>query len=233
MTKLLIHTASLFQFGGTLDDKIHLALDAGLDGVELSDGPDIIDWKPLKETVHRLHDFAVTVHAELYPNLGVTLVKWTKAISQLPWRILNATFHPDELYSDEFALLPQLPFPCSIENMDATRYDWRTCEEVSRVMYRGVGLTLDTAHAEENGLTIYAFEPLFLPHEMHLSASSSNVAGYDYSHSLVHLRPDDVPRIVSGCPLTVLEGVVPLGGTFLEDEVKFVRRKLENDLGNN
>ena len=227
MTKLLIHTASLFQFDGTLDDKIHLALDAGLDGIEISDGPNIIDWQPTQDTVSRLHSSVVTVHAELYPHLGITLMVWVKAIVKLPWRILNATFHPDELQPHEFAILPRLPFPCSIENMDKARDDWRTCDEVRQAIYPGVGLTLDTAHTEENGLTIYAFEPLFLPREMHLSASSSSVPDYDYNHALVHLRPDDVPQIVSGCPLVTLEGVVPLGGTFLEDEVKFVRRMIE------
>lgn len=223
MTKLLIHTASLFQFGGTLDDKIHLALDAGLDGVEISDGPNITNWKPEKETINRLHGSAVTFHAELYPHLGITLSKWVETILKLPWEILNVTFHPNELQPDEFAMLPYLPFPCSIENMDATHMDWRTFYEVQKVIRPGVGLTFDTAHAEENRVAPDTFKSLFAPREMHLSASGSDVPDYDYGHALVHLRPDNPPQIISGCPLITLEGVVPPDGAFLEDEVRFVK----------
>ena len=223
-TALLLHTASLFLWDLPLDDRIHLALDAGLDGVEISDGPGIVNWQPHPETVRRLRRHVATVHAELFPEQGITLGVWAEAIARLPIQWRNAVFHPDELGADDFARLADLPFPASIENMDPTRDDWRTVDEVRRVLVPGVGLTLDTAHTEENGLSVESFRPLFIPQEMHLSAAE--VDYYDYNHALVHLRPDAPPQVVSGCPLVTLEGVVPAGGTFLADEVRFVREAI-------
>jgi hypothetical protein len=230
MPKLIIHTASLYYwfspYEQTLDERIHAALEAGLDGVEISDGPSIVTWRPHPDTVRRLRGKTVTVHAELYPHLGVTLDEWAKAIQRLPFSIANTVFHPDELTPDQFPQLAQLPFPASIENMDRSRDDWRKVKEVERVIYSGVGFTYDTAHAEENKLPAKHFKRLWVPAETHLSIPNQGYFDFDTAHAMTHLRPNKFPEIPSTCPIVTLEGVVPPTMEALENEVRFVRSKL-------
>ena len=222
---ILVSTGSLFQWPDTFDAKIHAILDAGADGVELI--PDLRTWQPAPETVARLRNRPVTIHGELYPDRGITLAVWAALVARLPFRFLNAVFHPDELAPGDLAALARLPFPASIENMDPRRDDWRTVDEVQRFLMPAphVGWTLDTAHVEENGLEVESFRPLFAPRETHLSAAHASY--YDFNHALVHLRPaSEFPYVPSGCPLVTLEGVVPVGGTWLEDEVEYVRGRV-------
>lgn len=234
MQKLIMHVASLYfwhpdDYEERLDDRIHAALDAGLDGVEISNGVEgILTWRPHPDTLQRLRNCTVTLHAELNPAIGFTLSRWLKAVSSLPFDISNATFHPDELEPEDFVNLASLPFPASIENMDDTRPDWRTVDEVRKVMVPGVNFTLDTAHAESNDLLITHFTPLFVPLETHLSIPNDNF--YDVwqtPHALTQYRPDDFPDVPSACPIVTLEGVVPSDMDVLKDEVQFVRGKLK------
>lgn len=224
MQSLIIHTASLYYlfepYEQTLDDRIHACLDAGLDGVEISNGPSILTWRPCQDTVSRLRDKIVTIHAEIL--WGITLDEWVKAILALPFKIANTVFHPEELTPDELCRLGDLPFPTSIENMDKSRDDWRTVQEVQASTGRGVGFCLDTAHAESNSLPVEHFAPLFVPAETHLS-----ITDYDHNkaHVLTHQRPGDFPHVPSACPIVTIEGLVP-DLDALGTEVEFLRCKL-------
>ncbi|MHC4230620.1 MAG: hypothetical protein ACYSW0_24555 [Planctomycetota bacterium] len=232
-TRLIIHTASLYYwfspYEQTLDERIHAALDAGFDGVEISNGPSILTWRPRRDTIRRLHDKAFAVHAELYPALGVTLQEWTKAVKRLPFEMANAVFHPDELHPLQLPELAQLPFPASIENMDAGRDDWRTAVELQRNIWPGVGFTFDTAHANENCLNLHHFATLPAPRETHLSLVPQD--GYfdiQTAHAMTHLYPDNFPIIPSSCPLVTVEGVIPASVDLLETELDYVREKIRS-----
>ena len=224
MQSLIIHTASLYHlfepYEQTLDDRIHACLDAGLDGVEISNGPSILTWQPRKDTVRRLRDKVVTIHAEIL--WGITLDEWVKAILALPFPIANTVFHPEELTPRELMQLGNLPFPTSIENMDKSRDDWRTVQEVYNSLGPGVGFCLDTAHADSNNLPIEHFTPLFVPAETHLSVTNYD---HDKAHVLVHEQPDDFPYIPSACPIVTIEGVVPSLDA-LDVEVELLRCRL-------
>jgi hypothetical protein len=215
---LIIHTASLYYwftpYEQTLDDRIHTALDAGFDGVEISNGPSILTWRPRRDTVRRLRDKTVTVHAEIL--WGITLNEWMKAVQRLPFEIANTVFHPDELRPNQLPELARLPFPASIENMDAGRKDWRTAPEVQRSIYPGVGFTFDTAHASENGLTARHFAAQGTPNETHLSALPQG----DY------FNIQTAPHVPSSCPIVTVEGVIPNSVDLLETEVGFVKERL-------
>lgn len=224
MQSLIIHTASLYYlfepYKQTLDDRIHACLDAGLDGVEISNGPSILTWDPHPDTIRRLRDKTVTVHAEIL--WGITLDEWVKAILALPFEISNTVFHPEELTPGELTRLGSLPFPASIENMDRTRDDWRTVSEVQDALGAGVGFCFDTAHAESVNLPAEHFSPLFVPIETHLSVT-------DYDHDKAHIltceRPNDFPHVPSACPIVTIEGLVPSLDA-LEAEVEFLRSRL-------
>lgn len=231
--KLIIHLASLYywfdDYEAHLDDRIHAALDAGLDGVEISNGPSILAWQPAPETIERLKDKLVTIHAETGPAFGVSLYDLTEAILRLPLEVANVTFHPDELTPNELRQLNKLPFPASIENMDARRTDWRTAGEVRPAIYPGVGFTFDTAHAEENGLALLHYTPMFAPVETHLSIPNKDYYGewgYNTGHALTQFRPDEFPQVPSACPIVTLEGLVPPDMGVLREEVRFVRGRL-------
>lgn len=234
-SKLIIHTASLYywfdDYSQTLDDRIHAALDAGLDGVEISNGPDILTWQPPPETIKRLQDCLVTVHAEVGQAFGVTVAQLVEKLKTLPFDIKNVVFHPDELTPAEWGQLAMLPFPVSIENMDAQQSDWRTVQELKVSVPEGVGMTFDTAHAEENGLAYSDYQATFLPVETHLSICNDNDNyyqqwGYQTRHALTQFRPDDFPQVPSACPIVTLEGLVPPDIDILKDEVEFARDKL-------
>lgn len=222
MSKLIIHTASLYSlypnYEATLDHRIHTCLDAGLDGVEISNGPSILAWRPRQDTVEHLQDKTITVHAEIL--WGIKLADWVKAVMSWPFKVANAVFHPEELTPHELTRLGDLPFPISLENMDKTRSGWRTVQEMQAVIDPDVGFCLDTAHAESNGLTVDHFAPLFMPVEIHLSITERNRA-----HVLTHERPDDFPHVPPTCPIVCIEGVVPSLDA-LDREVKFLRSKL-------
>lgn len=224
MQSLIIHTASLYYlfepYEATLDERIHASLDAGLDGVEISNGPNILTWRPHADTVRRLRDKLVTVHAEIL--WGITLDEWVKAVQRLPFPIANTVFHPEELTPDELRGLADLPFPVSIENMDKSRSDWRTVQEVHAATGPGVGFCYDTAHADSVNLPTEHFSPLFVPIETHLSVTDYD---HDRAHVLVHEQPGDFPHIPSACPIVTIEGLVPDLGA-LDNEVKFLRSRL-------
>jgi sugar phosphate isomerase/epimerase len=232
MTDILVQTMSLFlvfePYEATLDDRIHAALDAGADGVELSNGPAITVWRPSRATARRLRGKTVTVHAELYPRRGVTLDEWADAVAAWPFDVANAVFHADELTPKQLRELAGLPFPVSLENMDPSRDDWRTVGEMRRALPPGAGFTLDVCHAEECGLPVSHFKPLFPPAETHLSVfNDADYYGGEIitSHALTHLRPGDFPHIPHGCPIVVLEGVMPTLSA-MEEEIEFVKSKL-------
>lgn len=232
MRYLIIHTASLYywfdDYEASLDERIHAALDAGLDGVEISNGPSILNWQPDKETIKRLQDKVVTIHAELGGDFGYGFDEWAKAVKRLPLKIAWAVFHPDELKPGEFSKLLKLPFPATIENMDAGCLKDITIQQLRRTIPRGVGFTFDTAHAEENGLDWQHFNSL-TPLETHLSIPNDNYYtdwGYNTRHALTQMRPDDFPAVPSSCPVVTLEGLVPPDMDMLKDEVKFVRGRL-------
>lgn len=225
--KIIVHTASLYfwqsedEYTKKLDERIHAILDAGADGVEISNGPGIMTWSPAPETIRRLRDKTVTIHAELF--WGITLDKLAEIIRRLPFNIKNVIFHPDELI--DFEKLSDFPFPASIENMDPTRDDWRTVEEVQKVIRPGIGFTLDTAHAEDNDLPISHYKPLFIPVETHLSIKNEGYyPDYNTPHALTQFRPDDFPQVPSACPIVTIEGVVPPDIDILKDEIEFVRK---------
>jgi len=223
MPALIIHTASLYYlfepYEQTLDDRIHVCLDAGLDGVEISNGPSILTWQPRADTVRRLRNKTVTVHAEIL--WGITLAEWTKAIERLPFEIANTVFHPDELTSTELMQLGDLPFPTSIENMDRSRNDWCTVQEVQNALGANVGFCFDTAHAESNNLPVEHFAPLFPPSEVHLSITDYHL---ERAHVLAYERPEDFPSIPA-CPIITIEGLVS-NLDALNAEVKFLRSQL-------
>lgn len=233
MPAIIVSTCSLYgwykprDYEKHLDERIHAILDAGADGVEISNGPSILTWRPRRNTVRRLRNKTVTIHAEIL--WGITLDEWAAAIQRLPFKIANTVFHPDELTPEQLPLLADLPFPASIENMDTTRDDWHTVKEMQHILYPGVGFTLDVAHAEENDLPVSHFKPLFIPAETHLSLASSPDPDYydfDCAHALTHLDPGDFPHVPSGCPIVTIEGVVPPSVDTLATEVEFVRSKL-------
>lgn len=228
MQSLIIHTASLYYwfspYESTLDDRIHAALDASLDGVEISNGPALIEWRPCRDTIRRLRGKTVTIHAELSPD--VTLDTLRRAIARLPFAVANVVFHPNELTPTELIELSAMPFWTSLENMDPTKDGWHTADELKRAMWPSVGFTLDTAHAEDHGLPVSHFRPLFTPAETHLSISNDNYYDFDTAHAMTHLRPNDFPHVPSGCPIVTLEGVVPASIDVLDREVEFVRSRL-------
>lgn len=225
-TKITCHTASLYHmykedYESTLDDRIHVCLDAGCDGVEISNGPrGILLWTPARDTVQRLADKTVTVHAELNNPTGYTLEKLMEKLYSLPFNIINVTFHPDELTANDVVALGNAALPVSIENMDRTRNNWRTIDEVKSVMPRGSGFTFDTAHSMEHGLGNDHFTELFVPRETHLSVSTS-----DFGHHATH-KFTDFPYVPSGCPIVVIEGVV-LSASELKDEVTYIKENLK------
>ena len=225
---IIVHTASLCYWQGNLDDRIHAILDAGADGVELSYGPSIIYWKPARETILRLRDKLVTLHAEIYNELGITLDAWTDAMKRLPWQITNATFHPNELYPEDLTRLLNLPFPISIENMDIDKVGWRTPQEIKQIMMPNISLTLDVNHAEENGIQVSDFYTLPIK-EVHVSVVNKDYyinLGYKTKHAMTQLRPDSFPVVPTECSIIVIEGLVPPDMDILRSEIDFVRDRM-------
>lgn len=224
--KLLYHTASLYQlypaadYEATLDERISVILTAGADGVELSNGPrGILDWQPTPAIIKLLQKVVVTIHAELDQNYRIAQL--VAKLKLLPFRIANITFHPDELLAEDWFTLRQLPWPVSVENMDANRSNWCTPAELLNTIPQGVGLTLDTAHVAEHNLTVKDFRPLFTPQEMHLSTPTP-----ESHHTPYCLAPKQAIHVPSGCPISVLEGSVPDLQT-IADEVNYVRNNLQ------
>ena len=217
MTKLLISTGSLVRWPESLEAKIGRILDTGVDGVEIIGSVALAAWHPTPELVRRLQAATVTLHAELTPTFG--LAQLAETVRNLPFRVVNVTFHPDELQPGDFAALAQFPVPASIEAMDTTRTDWRTPEEVGRVLAPGVGVTVDVAHAIEHGLDPRAFEVSRVA-ETHLSVPTSAC-----THDMAYTNAGLVPPMPQS-PLWVIEGVVPEGDTAaLAHEVKFAREQ--------
>jgi len=213
MTKLLISTGSLVRWPESLEDKIGRILDTGVDGVEIIGGVSLATWYPSPALIRRLQAATVTLHAELTPAFG--LAQLTQAVRALPFRVVNVTFHPDELQPEDFAALAVFPVPASIEAMDTTRADWRTPEEIERVLAPGVGVTVDIAHTIEHGLDPRKFEVMRVA-ETHLSVPTS-ACTHDMAYTNAGLVPP-MPR----SPLVVVEGVIPAGDTAaLTSEVRF------------
>jgi hypothetical protein len=236
---LILHTCSLYPMYSSneayethdaLEERIHLALDAGLDGVELSNGPSLLTWQPTKETLKRLEGKVVTIHAEIYHRLGIGLKEWLEGILALPLQIANATFHPDELDPHELTQLSAIPLPVAIENMDKRRpTDLCFPIGVKRLVGKGVGLTYDTAHSEEHGLNWQNYEPLFAPiiSETHLSIPNDGYYGeVQTGHALTMFRPGAFPVVPSSSPIVCLEGLVT-GVDMLKEEVDFARKMLD------
>jgi len=229
-TKLACHTASLYfwysdqEYVSHLDDRIHACLDAGCDGVEISNGVfGILDWQPAKETLSRLRrpEVVLTIHAEL--AAGVTVMDLTRKLAALALPVCNIVFHPTELLL--LCDLSQLSWPVSIENMDSMASAWQTCWEVSQMMTssHSTGFTYDTAHIMENRINPMSFASLFPPTEVHLSISK-----WDGSSGTKYVMTNNqswFPYIPSGTSLIVLEGVMP-DREALEQEVEYVREML-------
>lgn len=233
MPKVLIHTASLFDwfqpYTDHLDDRIHAALDAGFDGVEVSNGVPLLDWQPQARTVERMRDggHTLTIHAELGEHFpGANLPRLERLVARLPLPVANVVFHPDELTAREMDELQTLPFPVTIENMDQTRACWRTADELRPLLRGPVGLTFDTAHAEEHGLSAADFDGLPI-HTVHLSISDRQglYSGRATGHALTYHRPERFPAVPSA-PLVVVEGVVPASAHILRRELDYVRQHL-------
>lgn len=227
--KLIIHTASLYYwfepYEAHLDDRIHAALDAGLDGVEISNGPAIATWKPNRDTTRRLKDKTATLHAEFSDHLK--LPELAKIIKALPFAIQNVVIHPDELPQDELKTLIDFPYPVSIENMDSRNPQWKTDKSL-RPLTRKLGFCYDTAHAMENGLGLKDFS--VTPNETHLSIPNFgnfyDEWGWKTYHALTQFAPDKFPEITSSCPIITLEGLVPPDPDMLQDEIAFVKERL-------
>ena len=212
-----------------MEEQIRACLQAGADGVEISNGPEILNWLPSPEIVSLLKDKTLTIHAELVG--GVTLDTLAYFIRGLPFTVENVTFHPDELSETDLKLLSSLPFKASIENMDVARSNWRTVEEVKAVIEPGVGFTLDTAHVQSNDLSISQFAPLFVPVETHLSNDNSfmyDTYGYKVHHVPTHFTPDDFPDVPRACLIVTLEGVMP-NFNALKNEIDFVKGRLRGE----
>ena len=233
MPKVLIHTASLYDwfqpYTEHLDDRIHAVLDAGFDGVEVSNGVPLLTWTPEARTVERMRagGHILTIHAELGEHFsGSSLTSLERLVARLPLPVANVVFHPDELTVKEISGLPKLPFTVSIENMDATRMYWKYPHELRSLLTGKVGLTYDTAHAEENQLTPQAFSG-FPVYEIHLSISDRHglYSGQATGHALTLHRPEDFPALPPA-PLVTVEGVVPHSPRILRRELEFVRSHL-------
>ena len=221
---ILYQTASLYllysDYEATLDDRIRWIMASGADGVELSNGPTgILAWQPAPDVVQWLRCAVVTVHAELDYRQGCTLERLAAKLSQLPFTIYNITFHPDELRSADWSKLARLPWPVSIENMDATRTNWRSVSELQ--LPHGVGLTLDLAHAAECNLSVEHFRPLFVPNVVHASAPTAW-----YHHTPYCLAPWQPIEVPSGSPIMVLEGTV-LAMPTIADEIGYVANHIQ------
>jgi hypothetical protein len=233
MPKILIHTASLYAwfqpYTDHLDDRIHAALDAGFDGVEISNGVPLLTWVPQPRTVERLRTggHLLTIHAELGEHFsGSSLGGLERLVARLPVPVANVVFHPDELTRRELSELPELPFAVTVENMDRLRNCWRTPAELRPLLVGKVGLTYDTAHAEEHCLSAADFAGLPI-HEVHLSISDRDglYSGHAVSHALTLYRPEDFPTLPPA-PIVVVEGVVPPSPRILRQELDFVRHHL-------
>jgi hypothetical protein len=230
--KILIHTASLYYwftpYEKHLDDRIHTALDAGFDGVEISNGPSILDWTPAAETRTRLKNKTITLHAEIYDTLR--LPELVRIIESLPFQIHNVVIHPDELTLDELRVLPCLPFQVSLENLDSRSPQWSTNEELEKHL-GGLGLCYDTAHAIETGISFSDFN--IIPSETHLSLPNHpdnhySKFGWDTRHSMTQFEPDKFPAVPSGCPMIVSEGLAPVDTDLLKSELDFIRSCLSD-----
>lgn len=224
---LIIHTASLYycfdDYENHLDDRIHAALDAGFEGVEISNGPSILYWQPAPETTKRLRKLTVTLHAEFHDNLRLPELK--NIVDRLPFDIANVVVHPDELNISELKELHSLPFPVSLENLDSRAPRWATEENLNRYM-RGLGFCFDTAHSIENNISFSDFR--FQPTEIHLSLPNSPVNhyesyGWQTRHSMTHFEPSNFPSVPSTCPIITAEGLAPPDLEILQDEFKFIK----------
>jgi len=228
-TKLSCHVASLYfwypsqKYESRLDDRIHACLDAGCDGVEISNGPlGVLDWQPAKETLSRLRrdDVVLTFHAELDDSIGASIAEMEKKLTSLALPIYNIVFHPVELLSYN---LSQLPWPTSIENMDSKASWGQTYRDVSLAMTNSgsVGFTYDTAHAME--CNPVDFSLLFPPMEVHLSVSLWN--GVSGANHVVTNGQSSFPYIPTGSSLVVLEGIMS-DKEALVREIEYVREML-------
>jgi hypothetical protein len=227
----LIHTASLYYWYEPyethlhLEERIHAALDAGFDGVEISNGPSIIDFAPSKETISRLRKSILTLHAEFYDSLR--LPELLKFIQSFPVEIDNIIVHPDELSIAELKMLPELPFHVSLENMDSRHPQWST-ESTLKPYISGLDFCYDTAHARENELDYRNFS--FSPGETHVSIPNEgnyyNDLGWETYHAMTQFAPDKFPSVPSSCPIITIEGLIPPDQQALKDELDFVKSKL-------
>lgn len=226
MNHLLVHTASLYywfdDYAATLDDRISAILDAGADGVEISNGATIISWEPSKEILDRLRDKVIALHAEVGAGFGVSPADLIDVIKRLP-NVSHVVFHPDELTSDELKTLPYLPFKSTLENMDSRNRDW---QQVARLNIPGIGLTFDTSHAMETGAQLGSV----VPQEIHLSLSNEGdyytTWGYTTHQAMTTLDPDKFPYVPSASPIVTIEGLIPPDVQLLKNEIEFVRSKL-------
>ncbi len=219
---ILCHTASLYDlfpnYEASLDARIHTCLDADCDGIEISNGVQgILDWQPSRDTITRLQRCIVTIHAELDTKHSV--LQLFDKLDSMPFQISNITYHPNELTNDDMlTLYVASKYPCSIENMDNTRSNWRTPQELYD--FTTSDWTFDTAHAMEFGLTYGDFAKVLKPcREVHLSLS--NAFG---KHLPTLGNPNWFPE-VPDCNLIVLEGRFASVAS-LKAEVMYVRGRL-------
>lgn len=228
MRYLIMHTASLYywfdNYEATLDERIHAILDAGADGVELSNGTGILSWQPAPETLERLKQVVVAIHAEVGARFGVKPEELKDVATRLP-NLSHIVFHPDELTPEEAQQLSDLPFYATLENMGGKVNQWQTADQLNPPV--GVGVTFDTAHAQESGVMVDSFK--ITPYEVHLSLTNQdyyNLWGYRTGHAMTQFDPDRFPEVPSASPIVTLEGLVPPDKDLLRDEIKFVRSKL-------
>lgn len=231
MRKLLIHTASLYYwftpYEDHLDDRIHAALDAGFDGVEISNGSSILNWTPRPETIRRLKNKLVTLHAEFSTFLH--LPELIRLIETFPFNLSNIVIHPDELTPREFERLKFIQAPISLENLDGRATGWNDPQVLNKHL-RGLRLCYDTAHAMETGANFSDFASS--PIETHLSLPNSPQNhyanfGWETRHAMTQFEPDNWPAVPSACPLIVSEGLAPVDPYLLRGEREFIQWHLD------
>ena len=196
--KVGLHLASLYylydNYEEHLDERIAAGLAYGCEHLELSNGPSIMHWRP---AVHIPVTFSV--HAEVYRTLDITpaaIIAHIASWSQLPEYIV---FHPNELLTDDYAILAASPIPCLLENMDSKKPVGKTVQELL-AWYTQYGLRtcLDIAHIESNGLQLIDFMTLPIA-AVHVSRSIDNTHWLLASTGMV---------ILPEAPVYIIEGIV-------------------------
>jgi len=196
--KIGLHLASLYymhdNYETTLRERVNDALNYGCEHIEISNGPSLMKWRPTFDI-----PVSISVHAEVYRDFDITpasiiehVVSWNIPVEYIVW-------HPNELETEDWSMLQASPIPCLIENMDSKKLAWQSVAEMQDIVTRyGLGICLDIAHIESNGMNLFDFTELPIQ-SVHASRSLDN------THCLL-VGNGEV--ILPEAPFYIIEGIV-------------------------